>query len=260
MTVILEKHKIKLLLEQKYRQYCTIDFIKDDPVSIPHLFTNKEDIEIAAFLSATIAWGYRPNILKCAQRLMKLMNNVPYDFVMHAGNKNLKPLQKFVHRTFNFDDLLFFIAALKNIYSNHGGLEKVFTKGYQRNQSIKESIIYFRKIFFETEHFKRSEKHISDPERNSAAKRINLFLRWMVRNDNNGVDFGIWKKINPSHLMCPLDLHAGNTARKLGLLQRKQNDWKAVEELINNLKKLDAEDPVKYDFALFGLGIFEKFK
>ncbi|MFH0866645.1 MAG: TIGR02757 family protein [Bacteroidota bacterium] len=254
----MEYKELKELLEYQTWHFNQPMFIETDPVSIPHLFSQKEDIEIAAFLSAIISWGYRPNIVKSAKKLINLLNNKPFEFIMHAGNSSLKPLQKFVYRTFNANDLLFFLASIKNIYGKHGGLENVFNEGYKKNQSIKESIINFRKIFFETEHYKRSEKHISDPEKNSAAKRINLFLRWMVRNDNNGVDFGIWKKINPSHLMCPLDLHSGNTARKLGLLQRKQNDWKAVEELTGNLKKFDLKDPVKYDFALFGISVNEK--
>jgi len=179
---------------------------------------------------------------------------------MHANQKDFKSLETFVHRTFQSDDLSFFIASLKNIYKKYGGLENVFSSVYLKNRSIKESIIYFREIFLKPDHFSRSEKHISDPSKNSAAKRINLFLRWMIRNDSNGVDFGLWKKFDPSHLMCPLDLHSGNISRKLGLLERKQNDWEAVEELTNNLKKFDASDPVKYDFALFGIGVFENIK
>ncbi len=250
---------LKKLLDSKYYQYNQPEFISTDPVSIPHRFTKKEDIEIAAFLAATISWGYRPNIIKSADKIMKLLNDSPYNFIINANEKELKPLQTFVHRTFNGDDLLFFIHSLKNIYQNHNGLHEAFYTGYRKNKSIKESIIYFRKIFFECEHLHRSEKHISNPEKNSACKRINLFLRWMVRNDSRGVDFGIWNNIPPSALFCPLDLHSGNVSRKIGLLTRKQSDWKAVEELTANLRKFDHNDPVKYDFALFGLGIFEKY-
>jgi len=255
----MEFKELKGFLEKKYRQYDQLDFIKTDPVSIPHRFTKKEDIEIAAFLSSTIAWGYRPNIIKSAEKLVMLLNNFPFDFVMNVKEKELKLLKTFVHRTFNGDDLIFFILSLKNIYKNHNGLQEVFFNGYKKNQLIKDSITHFRKIFFEYEHLQRTEKHISNPENNSACKRINLFLRWMIRNDKKGVDFGIWKNFSPSALFCPLDLHSGNVSRKLGLLTRKQNDWKAVEELTANLRKFDPADPVKYDLALFGLGVFEKF-
>jgi uncharacterized protein (TIGR02757 family) len=244
-------------LEFKYNQYNTFEFIKSDPVSIPHLFTKKEDIEIAGFLTATISWGTRKGILKNAAKLMQLMDQMPYDFVMNAERDDLKNLDKFVHRTFNGNDCIFFIQSLKNCYKDHGGLEKIFS--LKRKEGIKESISSFRKIFLETCHDPHIEKHIADPFSGSSAKRINMFLRWMVRSDNRGVDFGIWKKINPSELICPLDVHTGNVARRLGLLTRKSNDWKAAEELTSNLRKFDPADPVKYDFALFGLGIYESF-
>lgn len=246
-------------LNFKHDQYNRPEFIPTDPVSIPHRLTKKEDIEISAFLTATIAWGYRSGIIKSAVRLMSLMNDSPYDFILTAKEKELKTLKYFVHRTFQNDDLIFFIHSLKNIYQNHHGLQNVFYEGYQKNCSIKESIIYFRKIFLEGDHLNRTTKHVSDPDKNSSCKRINMFLRWMIRNDNRGVDFGIWNNFSPADLFCPLDLHSGNVSRKLGLLHRKQNDWKSVEELTNNLKIFDPADPVKYDFALFGLGIFEKF-
>ncbi|MFA4850971.1 MAG: TIGR02757 family protein [Bacteroidales bacterium] len=255
----MNKSSLEKLLNNKYKQYNTPEFIISDPVSIPHRFTKKEDIEIAAFLAATIAWGYRPNIIKSAEKLIKLLNNSPFDFIMNVKEKELKPFQTFTHRTFQGDDASYFIYSLKNIYQYHNGLQTLFYKGYRKNHSIKDSIIYFRKIFFECEHLQHTEKHISNPENNSSCKRINLFLRWMIRNDKRGVDFGIWKNIPSSALLCPLDLHSGNVSRKLGLLTRNQNDWKAVEELTANLKKFDPDDPVKYDFALFGLGIFEKF-
>lgn len=253
----MKQTELKPFLDSYVKKYNTLSFIKSDPISIPHCFSRKEDIEIAGFLSSTIAWGYRPTIVANTERLMNLMDNDPYAFVIHYGKNDTKKLLHFVHRTFNSEDLVFFLSSLRNIYKNHGGLENVFYEGYSYNMSIKESIINFRKIFFESDHFKRSEKHISDPGNNSAAKRINLFLRWMVRRDESGVDFGIWNKIKPSQLMCPLDLHSARTARKLGLLERKQNDWKAVEELTLRLRTLDANDPVKYDYALFGLGIYE---
>jgi uncharacterized protein (TIGR02757 family) len=245
------------LLELKYRQYHTPDFIENDPVSIPHKFNTKEDIEIAAFFAATIAWGQRKTIVYNASRLMNMMNNEPYDFIMNSREKDLKKLDGFVHRTFNNSDCLYFVASLKNIYLHWGGLQNVFEKGYEKDQTIKSAIIYFREKFFELPYLKRTAKHISNVEQNSAAKRINMFLRWMVRYDEGLVDFGLWKGIPTAALHIPLDLHTGNTARKLRLLTRKQDDWKAVEELTGVLRKFDKQDPVKYDYALFGMGIYE---
>ena len=189
---------------------------------------------------------------------MEIMGSSPFDFVMNFSEKNSKSFSSFVHRTFNSEDLVYFLKALKNIYKNHGGLENIFAKHAEKD-SMQTAIHHFKKTFFELPHFPRTQKHISDPLKNSAAKRINMFLRWMVRNDNAGVDFGIWKSISSSQLSCPLDVHSGNVARKLNLLNRKQNDGKALAELDRSLRKLDAKDPVKYDFALFGLGVFEKF-
>ena len=254
----MNKTELKSFLDEKVVQYNTLDFIESDPVQIPHLFTQKEDIEIAGFLSATIAWGNRKMIIKNSHKMMNLMGNSPYDFVMSHTEDNLEQLESFVHRTFNGQDFSFFISSLKNIYENHNGLESVFAS----NQNLDHrqlSIAEFKKIFFEIPHLTRTQKHVSDPSNNSAAKRINMYLRWMVRQDNKGVDLGIWKNISPASLSCPLDVHSGNVARKLGLLSRKQNDGKAVAELDLQLRKLDPIDPVKYDFALFGLGVFEGF-
>ncbi len=250
--------ELKDFLDEKVLQYNTLDFIESDPVQIPHLFTLKEDIEIAGFLSATIAWGNRKMIIKNSHRMMDLMGNSPYDFVMSHSENNLEQLESFVHRTFNGQDFIGFIQSLQNIYKNHDGLETVFAKN-QEEISMQKSISEFKKIFFEIPHLSRTQKHISDPLNNSAAKRINMYLRWMCRQDNNGVDLGIWKSIAPSKLSCPLDVHSGNVARKLGLLLRKQNDGKALLELDTKLRELDATDPVQYDFALFGLGVFEGF-
>ena len=254
----MNKTELKSFLDEKVVQYNTLDFIESDPVQIPHLFTQKEDIEIAGFLSATIAWGNRKMIIKNSHKMMNLMGNSPYDFVMCHTEENLEELESFVHRTFNGQDFSFFIRSLKNIYENHNGLESVFTS----NQNLDHrqlSIAEFKKIFFEIPHLTRTQKHVSDPSNNSAAKRINMYLRWMVRQDDKGVDLGIWKNISPASLSCPLDVHSGNVARKLGLLSRKQNDGKAVAELDLQLRELDPIDPVKYDFALFGLGVFEGF-
>jgi uncharacterized protein (TIGR02757 family) len=241
-------------LEQKVLQYNTPQFIESDPIQIPHLFTLKEDIEIAGFLTATISWGNRKMIIQNAHRMMQLLGNTPYDFVMSHTETDLERLENFVHRTFNGSDLSTFIRGLKHIYQNHGGLEAVFNT-HQESDNLQKSIHELKKIFFEIVHQSRTQKHVSDPLNNSAAKRINMYLRWMVRQDNAGVDLGIWQSISPSKLSCPLDVHSGNVARKLGLLERKQNDGKALSELDTNLRKLDKNDPVKYDFALFGMGV-----
>lgn len=250
--------ELKEFLDSKYVQYNNFNFIESDPISIPHKFSLKEDIEIAGFLAATIAWGNRKSIIKNANKMMDLLGNSPYDFILNHSDSHLEPLDDFVHRTFNGLDFQTFIKALKHIYLNHGGLESVFSTT-DTNGSLQQNISEFKSIFFEIDHLSRTEKHVSDPLKGSAAKRINMFLRWMIRKDNAGVDFGIWENISPSLLSCPLDVHSGNVARKLGLLNRKQNDAKAVFELDIALRKLDKNDPVKYDFALFGLGVFEKF-
>lgn len=254
----MNKKKLKSFLDEKVALYNNPKFIESDPILIPHQFSLKEDIEIAAFLSATIAWGNRKMIITNAQKLMNFMGNSPYDFVINHSETDLQKLENFVHRTFNSIDLITFVKGLNNIYTNHNGLEAVFAKN-KEPLSMQKSISEFKKIFFQIEHLNRTQKHISDPQNNSAAKRINMFLRWMIRNDNNGVDFGLWKTISTASLSCPLDVHSGNVARKLGLLTRKQNDAKALLELDTNLRILDKNDPVKYDFALFGLGVFEKF-
>lgn len=250
--------ELREFLEEKVLQYNTPDFIELDPVQIPHLYSVKEDIEISGFLTATISWGNRISILKSAKRMMELMGNSPYDFIMNHRERDLKKMEVFVHRTFNSTDLQTFIEALKQLYQNQNGLEGIFNQ-YKEADSIQPAIHHLKREFFNVPHLARTRKHLSDPFNGSAAKRINMYLRWMVRKDGAGVDFGIWDKISPSILSCPLDLHSGNVARKLGLLNRKQNDSKAVTELDFNLRELDPEDPVKYDFALFGLGIYEGF-
>ena len=250
--------ELKEFLDEKVELYNNPNFIESDPIQIPHLYSLKEDIEIAGFLSATIAWGNRKMIIKNAHKMMDLMGNSPYDFVISHSENDLERLDSFVHRTFNGQDFACFIRSLKNIYNNHDGLEKVFSQ-HQETNSMQKSISELKKIFFQIEHKNRTQKHISDPLNGSAAKRINMYLRWMCRQDNKGVDLGIWKSISPAILSCPLDVHSGNVARKLGLLTRKQNDGKALAELDLKLRKLDPNDPVKYDFALFGLGVFEGF-
>lgn len=253
------KHEeIAAFLNQKVLQYNNPVFIESDPIQIPHTFSLKEDKEIIGFLIATIAWGNRKSIIKNGKRLCTIMGNSPFDFTMNYSENQAHKLEGFVHRTFNSTDLDYFLKALQNIYRNHNGLEAVFNQ-HATATSLQPAISNFKQLFFSLEHPKRTQKHISDPLKNSAAKRINMFLRWMVRNDRAGVDFGIWKSISPALLSCPLDVHSGRVARKLGLLNRNQNDAKALALLDNSLRKLDAKDPAKYDFALFGLGVFEGF-
>ena len=252
------KTELKEFLDSKVTQYNNPKFIESDPIQIPHQFSLKEDIEISGFLTATIAWGNRKMIIKNASRMMTLMGNSPYDFVMNHKEHHLDNLDEFVHRTFNAVDFKYFIKALNNIYSNYVSMEYIF-KNHVTQTSIQPAIHEFKNIFFSINHPERTQKHIGDPYKGSSSKKLNMMLRWFVRNDNSGVDFGLWKNISPSILSCPLDVHSGNVARKLGLLHRKQNDAKALFELDTALRELDPIDPVKYDFALFGLGVFEGF-
>lgn len=247
----MNKAEIKEYLDFKTEQYNNSNFIETDPIQIPHKFSKKEDVEIVAFIIATIAWGNRTSIIRSGNRILDIMGHDPHNFILNYTSTKFE----FVHRTFNAIDLDFFFRSLRNIYEK-GGLEKAFDK-HEDIAGIKGRIVHFRELFLTTEHDKRSEKHLSNPLKNSAAKRINMFLRWMVRDDNNGVDFGIWKSISKSELYMPLDVHTSNNARDLGLITRKQNDWKALEELMINLNEFDSSDPVKYDFALFGIGAFE---
>ena len=249
------KDDLKNFLDEKYQEYNNVKFIEDDPIQIPHLFTNHKDIEIAGFLTSIISWGNRKSIINNAKKMMNLLDNSPYDFIKNCKDSEIKKLE-FVHRTFNSIDFRFFLHSLKNIYTQNESMEDVFLDN--DSNFMFDGIINFRKIFFYVNHEKRSQKHISNPLKNSCCKRINMFLRWMVRNDQN-VDFGIWKKIKKSKLSCPLDVHTGRVARKLGLINRKQNDFKSLCELDKNLRLLDKEDPVKYDFSLFGLGMYEGF-
>ncbi len=249
-------HKeLRAFLDQKVASYNTPLFIEDDPISIPHLFTKKEDIEISGFITATLAWGQRPVIIRNCIWLMEQMDNAPHDFIRNFKKSDLRPFQKFVHRTFNSTDCLYFLHALQQIYTKEGGLENAFSKYYSKSQDFAIAISELRTLFlsFKSEH--RTAKHFADPLKNAGAKRLCMYLRWMIRNDKNGVDFGIWKACSPAILHAPLDLHSGRVARSLGLLSRKQDDWKAVVELTENLRKFDPLDPVKYDFALFGLGV-----
>ncbi|MCO5723615.1 TIGR02757 family protein [Robiginitalea marina] len=250
--------ELKDFLDEKTLQYQGPEFLETDPIQVPHAFLRKEDREVSGFLTATIAWGNRQSIIRSARSMMALMDDSPYDFTMEATARDLQKLSPFVHRTFNGQDLVFFIIGLRHLYRAYGGMEPLFQR-YAEAEGIQGAISRVRAHFFEPGHLQRTEKHFSDPLRGSAAKRINMFLRWMVRPAKSGVDFGIWPGISPSWLSCPLDVHSGKVARALGLLQRRQDDAKAVKELDTALRKLDPEDPVKYDFALFGLGVFEQF-
>ena len=249
----LSKNELKEYLNFKTQQYNTRDFIDSDPIKLPRRFTRKEDIEIVAFLVSTIAWGNRTMIIKSGERMLNIMENDPYNFIVnYESTQHLD----FVHRTFNGVDLDFFFRSLQNIYAS-GGLELAFSP-HPEIPGVKGRIIQFRTQFLAVEHEKRSEKHISNPAKNSASKRLNMFLRWMVRKDKMGVDFGIWNSISASELYIPLDVHTSTNARALGLITRKQDDWKALDELMENLHEFDRVDPSKYDFALFGIGAFEK--
>lgn len=250
--------ELREFLDEKVTQYNHPRFLRDDPIQIPHRFTVKEDVEISGFLTAVISWGNRKSIIQNAARMMELLGGEPYHFVMQHSDADLKKLTPFVHRTFNGTDLAYFVKGLQHLYLHHGGLETYFSRN-STLQSTQPAISRLKSDFFALPHPERTRKHLADPSRGSAAKRINMFLRWMVRDGSTGVDFGLWKGITPSRLSCPLDVHSGTVARKLGLLARKQNDARSVEELDSRLRELDAHDPVKYDFALFGLGVFEKF-
>jgi uncharacterized protein (TIGR02757 family) len=250
--------QLKSFLDLKFEEYNRLEFIESDPILIPKNFDKKQDIEISGLLIATIAWGQRKAIIKNGHKLLELMERSPYDFLMNSSYSEIEKTAPFVHRTFNRSDLVFFLKALKNIYTKFDSLEHALTND-EPLTSAKSIIVKLRDLILETTHQSRVEKHLSNPEKGSSAKRLNMFLRWMVRSDQNEVDFGIWESFDSSILQCPLDVHSGRVARKLGLLNRKQNDWRAVEELTTNLQKFDPEDPVKYDFALFGLGVFEKF-
>lgn len=247
--------ELKEYLDFKAKQYENPVFLESDPLKLVHLFSKKEDKEIIGLLIATIAWGNRKSIISNGEKLIELLENEPFDFVLNYNDS--KQIEDFVHRTFNAQDLDFFIRSLQNIYLYHGGLEAAF-KTHLEYEGIKGRILNFRELFLSVDHGKRSEKHISNPIQNSACKRLNMFLRWMVRPTNKGVDLGIWKSIPTSELCLPLDVHTSRNARILGLLKRNQDDWKALEELMDTLRKMDSNDPVKYDFALFGIGVNEK--
>ncbi len=248
------------LLERKTAEFNQVDFIKNDPISIPHQFSKLQDIEIMGLWAAVLAWGLRKTIINKCQQLVDYMDGAPHQFITQHEESDLKPFTQFKHRTFNATDALYFIRFFKYYYQQHHSLETAFSQHLKADDiHTGNALIGFHRHFFSLPDYpQRTRKHIATPERNSACKRLNMFLRWMVRSDNNGVDFGLWKKIRPSQLLCPLDVHVDRIARRYGLLQRKQRDWKSVLELTQNLRQFDPNDPVKYDFALFGIGVMEK--
>jgi uncharacterized protein (TIGR02757 family) len=253
----MNKNDLQEFLDRKVEEYNQHSFIKNDPISIPRSFTKKQDIEIAGFFAAVFSWGNRTTIINKSKELMQLMDNAPYDFCLDHSPKKLKRLISFKHRTFSTTDLLYFIEFFKWHYSKHKSLEIAFI---QHGNTVEEMLTGFHHYFFSLEHVPaRTKKHIATPERRSSCKRLNMYLRWMVRKDDMGVDFGIWKNISPSQLICPIDLHVARVARRFDILKRKQTDWQAALELTEYLRTLDENDPVKYDFALFGLGVMEKY-
>lgn len=253
----MNRKELKVLLDEKADLYNRPDFIQTDPIQIVHRFSKQQDIEIIGLLMATIAWGNRRSIINNGERLVQIMENSPHDFLLNTTEEDWQKIE-FVHRTFNREDLLFFFSALKQHYSKESSLETMFLS-VTNTPSIKEHIFHFRTRLLSYPHLQRTEKHISNPMSGSAAKRLNMFLRWMVRKDDRGIDFGIWNSIPQSSLRIPLDVHTGNIARKLGILSRKQNDWKALDEIHATLDSFDPKDPSRYDFALFGLGAFENY-
>ena len=251
------------LLERKYHEYNNFTFIENDPISVPHRFAKKQDIEIIGFWIAMLAWGNRKSIIASGNKLVELMEGAPHDFILNHQEKDLKRFLDFKHRTFNATDALYFVEFFKQYYRKHESLEDAFlitdVRSPKSEANTEVALMSFHNNFFSLEDFPhRTRKHIATPERDSTCKRLNMFLRWMVRKDKNGVDFGIWKKLKPSQLLIPLDVHVDRTARKLGLIKRKQTDWLTVLELTENLKQFDPKDPVKYDFALFGLSVLDK--
>ena len=254
------KQQLKTLLDNKVKAFNRPDFILNDPISVPHQFDKLQDIEIMGFWTAMLAWGQRKTIINKSLELAALMDNAPHDFVLHFEEKDLKHFEHFKHRTFQLTDTLYFLHFFQHYYRQHTSLEDAFARFLNsKDETVEQALTGFHHLFFSLpDSPQRTRKHIATPERKSSCKRLNMFLRWMVRKDNNGVDFGLWKKIKTNQLLCPLDVHVDRVARRLGLIQRKQTDWKTVLELTENLRKFDPKDPVKYDYALFGMGVMEK--
>lgn len=257
----MDRKELKQFLDRKVKEYNRSSFIKDDPVSVPHSFSAKADIEISGLFAATFAWGNRTTIIQKTRELMQLMDNSPHDFVINHGETDLKRFEGFCHRTFNTTDLLYFIAFLRHHYKKYPSLEHAFLNGDKdATEPVEHNLNYFYSYFFSLEDApQRTRKHVASPGKNSACKRLNMFLRWMVRKDNAGVDFGLWKKIRQKDLICPLDLHVARVARSFGLVDRPHADWAAALSLTQHLREFDPNDPARYDFALFALGVVERF-
>lgn len=254
------REALREFLEQKVIQYNQPGFIENDPVQIPHAYTKRQDVEIAGFFAAVLAWGQRVTIIRKCQELLALMDNAPHDFICHHSDRDLKALVHFKHRTFNTTDTLYFVAALKHLYTQHTSLEAVLMT-HPGEATVEQALMRFQQAFFSLPDApQRTRKHIPTPERKSTCKRLNMYLRWMVRRDNAGVDFGLWQRIDPAQLICPCDVHVDRVARQLKLIRRTATDWQTALELTDNLRKLDPHDPVKYDFALFGLGVEEQWR
>ncbi len=251
----MEREELRDLLEHLHDKYNRAEFIEPDPISIPHSFSEREDREVSGFLAAAIAWGNRKAIVKSARRMMQYMDDAPADFVRNASASELQHLQSYVHRTFNGQDFTDFVLGMRHIIENWDGIGKFFEQEYQATEDMAKVLSRFRREFFTAPHNPHSEKHLSSIDKGAACKRLNMYIRWFVRRDNRGVDFGLWQKIPMSALYLPLDVHTGNMGRALGLLNRKQSDWKATAEITASLREFDSTDPVRYDFALFGAGI-----
>lgn len=255
-----EKRHLKKLLDDKAKLYNKPGFITNDPICIPHSFTRKQDMEIAGLFAATLAWGNRTTIINNCRKLMQWMDNAPYDFICNHTDTNLRPFVHFVHRTFNATDLLYFISLLQYHYTTYDTLEDAFVPAKQyKEENVEQALIHFHNYFFSIEHPERTRKHVPTPSRNSACKRLNMYLRWMVRKDKSGVDFGIWKKIQPHQLICPLDVHVARVAHRLDLIDNGKSDWKNALMLTQHLKELNPSDPAVYDYALFGMGAEERY-
>lgn len=252
--------ELKHVLDTLHLKYNRVEFIENDPISVPHLFTKKQDIEIAAFFAAIFSWGQRKTIINKSKELLMQMDMDPHQFILHHKESDLKRILNFKHRTFNDTDALYFISFFKHHYQKHDSLEAAFLQNVSTtNATIEQHLIQFRTYFFSLEEsVQRTKKHISSPHNNSTCKRLCMFLRWMVRADKQGVDFGIWKAIKPSQLICPIDVHVHNTSMQLGILKNEKVNWNTALKLTEYLRALDAKDPVKYDYALFGLGIEQK--
>lgn len=262
MAMIPVRHQdLKDFLDEKVTEYNRPGFIVNDPIAIPHQYSGKQDIEISGLVAAVLAWGQRVTIIRKCREFFAYMDNAPYDFIMNHQERDLHPFLEFKHRTFNATDALYFIAFFRQHYLEHDSLEEAFLKGAHAHvEDVSSHLVGFFEHFFSLdEHPVRTYKHIPSPARKSACKRLNMYLRWMVRKDQCGVDFGLWERIAPAQLICPCDLHVDRVARKLGLITRRQTDWLTAVELTANLRLLDPTDPVKYDYALFGLGVEEKF-